>query len=367
MISSSFRKSARAANGNPQLATGPQKWVEKKYSLAAGDLAQLANLLKVDIVRVAVEGNGVDLSSQLVMKLNLDLRGHSFVVERDQLMNMPESVLLCLFPNGLVLSKPPNTSTSEEDESVEDDIYYVDFDPECFRYVIDFFKQAATDFYGTATSPGTIQYHQSLITPSPNGTYDTQWAYELANNPLLTKQAVIVLREELEYFVIPQRDSSARTLENGTPNEALFKLKLDAGHSLHQRQKIFTALQRNVNKENNVAEQHLIDMLCMSGFSRDDKWGYRALEPARCCITSIALVLLNTGIIAGPDKEAKIDNNQMMTAQKLLLFWRKPARKCWWDGIDIDLSRGEEDDDKESQNKVKVWSRRTWTLETSIF
>lgn len=71
-------------------------------------------------------GNGVDLSSQLVMKLNLDLRGHSFVVERDQLMNMPESVLLCLFPNGLVLSKPPNTSTSEEDESVEDDIYYVD-------------------------------------------------------------------------------------------------------------------------------------------------------------------------------------------------------------------------------------------------
>lgn len=56
MISSSFLKSARAANGNPQLATGPQKWVEKKYSLAAGDLAQLANLLKVDIVRVAVEG-----------------------------------------------------------------------------------------------------------------------------------------------------------------------------------------------------------------------------------------------------------------------------------------------------------------------
>ena len=68
--------------------------------------------------------NGVDLSSQLVMKLNLDLRGHSFVVERDQLMNLPESVLLCLFPNGLVLSRPPNTSDDEDEE--EDDIYYVD-------------------------------------------------------------------------------------------------------------------------------------------------------------------------------------------------------------------------------------------------
>ena len=48
--------------------------------------------------------NGLDLSSQLVMKLNLDLRGSKFVVERDQLMNLPESILLCLFPNGLVLS-----------------------------------------------------------------------------------------------------------------------------------------------------------------------------------------------------------------------------------------------------------------------
>jgi hypothetical protein len=30
-----------------------------------------------------------------------------------------------------------------------------------------------------------------------------------------------------------------------------------------EKRNIFTALQRNVNKENNVAEQHLIDMLCM--------------------------------------------------------------------------------------------------------
>lgn len=101
------------------------------------------------------------------------------------------------------------------------------------------------------------------------------------------------------------------------------------------------------------------------------------MEPSRCCITSIALVLLNTGIIAGEGKQPKIDSNQMMTAQKLLLFWRKPARKCWWDGIDIDLSPNSNDDDDElsqqnsnndqKQNKVRVWSRRTWTLETSIF
>jgi hypothetical protein len=61
-----------------------------------------------------------------------------------------------------------------------------------------------------------------------------------------------------------------------------------------------------------------------SGFDRDDEWGFRALEPSRCCISSIALVLLKTGIMhnSGP---VTIDYNQMATAQKLLLFWRKPA------------------------------------------
>jgi len=67
-----------------------------------------------------------------------------------------------------------------------------------------------------------------------------------------------------------------------------------------------------------------------SGFNRDDEWGYRAMEPNRCCVSSIALVLLKTGIVhhppnAGGERQVTIDYNQMATAQKLLLFWRKPA------------------------------------------
>ena len=53
------------------------------------------------------------------------------------------------------------------------------------------------------------------------------------------------------------------------------------------------------------------------------------MEPSRCCISSIALVLLKTGIVhqLGPngEKQVSIDYAQMGTAQKLLLFWRKPA------------------------------------------
>jgi hypothetical protein len=43
-------------------------------------------------------------------------------------------------------------------------------------------------------------------------------------------------------------------------------------------------------------------------------------------------------------------------AQKLLLFWRKPARRCWWEGVELEGVEG-------VQGKLKVWIRRVWTLE----
>jgi len=46
-------------------------------------------------------------------------------------------------------------------------------------------------------------------------------------------------------------------------------------------------------------------------------------------------------------------------AQKLLLFWRKPARRCWWEGIDLENVEGVE-------GTLKVWIRRVWTLEMVI-
>lgn len=95
----------------------------------------------------------------------------------------------------------------------------------------------------------------------------------LSANPLFHKQAVILLREELDYFAIPpkrpaQADPDAphypATDADGFANEPLIRLKKEAGQNLLGRKSIFTALQRNVNREKNIAEQHLIDMLCMS-------------------------------------------------------------------------------------------------------
>ena len=215
------------------------------------------------------------------------------------------------------------------------------FDAECFTFVVDFFHRSRDEFYGTAEAPGPFKAQSLLVDPTnPQPTELTG-----SRNPLLTKQAIIVLREELEYFAIPpvatataSPDSQQKfTNEGGIANDDHLALKRQCGLKLLDKKSIFTALQRNVNKENNVAEQHLIDMLCMSGFDREDVWGYRAMEPSRCCISSIALVLLKTGIVHTENGEVTVDQQQMGTAQKLLLFWRKPA-VCYRVLFDVKIS-----------------------------
>lgn len=59
-------------------------------------------------------------------KVTLDLRGVRIPIDRDALTELPESVLLCLFPNGVVLS-PQKQQRSEGDEPDEgEEVYYVE-------------------------------------------------------------------------------------------------------------------------------------------------------------------------------------------------------------------------------------------------
>ncbi|KAF8913156.1 phosphatase activator [Gymnopilus junonius] len=319
----------------------------------------MATLSNSPITQVSQMPTHTNLQPQLLTRLFLDLRGRRFEVDRETIMNLPESVLLCLFPNGLVLSRQSVALSDGGGDDEEEEVYGVDFDPDCFQFVLTFFRNASDNFYGTSTTLGLFAAQQQLF-ESPT----SEFGPAASQNPLLSKQAIIVLREELEYFSIPPKDGQAATDQNGIANDNMVDIKRRSGDYLMEKRNIFTALQRNVNKENNVAEQHLIDMLCMSGFDRDDEWGFRALEPSRCCISSIALVLLKTGIMHHPngEKPVEIDNAQMATAQKLLLFWRKPARKCWWDGLDVELPAA----DEKPAMTVKLWARRVWTLELSL-
>lgn len=93
-----------------------------------------------------------------------------------------------------------------------------------------------------------------------------------------------------------------------------------------------------------------------SGFNHDDKWGHRAGEPNKAVICSLALARLRSDI-----RGNEMGSNAVGMAQKLLLFWRKPARRCWWEGVELEGVEG-----LPEGTRLKVWIRRVWTLEMSV-
>lgn len=71
------------------------------------------------------------LQPQLLTRLFLDLRGRRFEVDRETIMNLPESVLLCLFPNGLVLSRQSVALADGGENEEDEEVYGVDVSTRC--------------------------------------------------------------------------------------------------------------------------------------------------------------------------------------------------------------------------------------------
>ncbi|KAJ2078992.1 hypothetical protein H4R24_004086 [Coemansia sp. RSA 988] len=182
------------------------------------------------------------------------------------------------------------------------------------------------------------------------------------------RSPLVVLREELDYFVVP---ASGRTRGDvsDVPGFTLGMAKTRCGELLAEDDSVFEPLERTmqrnldkwrskVNSEGasdeaqalqsaSIIEQQLIDMLCLAGFPRDARWGCRRVEPSRSSVTSLLTVPL----------DESTDESRMVAAQKLLLFYKKPARKCWWEGEDVNAGNSDHKID------LKLWCRRTWTLE----
>ncbi|KAK7203156.1 hypothetical protein BZA70DRAFT_241610 [Myxozyma melibiosi] len=300
--------------------------------------------------------------------ITLNLRGHKFNMMREELMALPESVLLCLFPNGVFIDGQGNMVTS----ITGTDVITVDFSPLCLQYVLDTFRGIATSIPSSpTTSPPGSPRSPEVNTTSP--------AAILAARP-----AVIILQEDLDFYVVPPPTIAHKPYP---PNYAdMVSLKLGVSKRLLAERGIFSALKRaravssddlpdqdhlphgetpDHLKAAGSAEKHLLEMLCASGFDIADEWGHREREPSKTVISSLALVRLQatepaSAAAAGDAADpSSVTINPM--AQKLLLFWRKPARKCWWDRICL---KGIEGFDPEVEVKVHV--RRMWTLELSV-
>lgn len=318
---------------------------------------------------------GYDMSPSQDIDIKLYARGTFFEMTRNELMKLPESILLSLFPNGVFMDVHGNVIQTLS----EQDVVAINFSPECLRYTLDVFRSAEADYLSRddAAFPHAQQ---------------SQWSPSLEDGAsvdmLRTKPAIVVLREDLDYFCLPPSQE--------TTEKEMRELKVACGAQLVQRDQIFSGLKRG--SESGTAEQHLVEMLCNSGFTLSDTWGYRSTEPGRAVIGSLALVQLRpsgspvshdasapaaetgaatvaaaTAAAAGSDSEmhtAEEDNQEEVhepsgdddfesTRHKLLLFWRKPARKCWWDSVQLEGIPG-------CDEPITVHIRRVWTLELSV-
>lgn len=316
-------------------------------------------------------------------KIYLDIRGREFCTTRDELMSLPESILLLLFPNGVFLDRHGQVITN----LTELDVVYVNFDPHCFQYILETFGKAQKDL---------LTMLGNLLTPQISS---TSMRMDTAANVLQTKPAIIVLREDLDFYVIPP--------VAGCLADDMRHLKLEVGSKIQMQQLVFLGLGFNVQLPPSVhqklgpAEQHLFDMLCTSGFSRGELWGLRSMEPDKCVVQSLLLVRLNNTPPTPPESPSlapvmsnasalsrsrsriaslassatraasrsmsrtRKQNDSNLT--KLLLFWRKPARKCWWANDTLEVSTAGLSLEKQGPTvEVKLHVRRVWTLELSV-
>lgn len=464
--------------------------------------------------------------------IHLNIQENHYFITRDQLMSLPESLLLCLFPSGVFLDRSGQVISNL---SPDDEVCIVNFPPDCFEYIMEVYTKAQDDllnypvekyfdkasnhklinsakgFFGFGSSNSLSNVNSNTSSGTAASTTTTS-----EHDLLHQKPAIIVLREDLDYYCVPQETFQFAKNESFENNDDLLhyfmaQVKIAAGSYLTKKTSIFEGLfssnrlkdshrktsQRNNGKNSHKsrrqklgpAEQHLMDMLCSSGFGDRSIWGNRTQESGKTVISSLALCRLanestqefrdmyhraktkwelehnvnqdqiddvssvslqnnNTtnSIVpsrsstsvniasnsnsnskqSGPRESRKknrlatlADNvrshstsrNSSLTRlrsskslelpklydlvpkpdinAKLLLFWRKPARKCWWGEEDIEveieiygnwvdqekkiikLQLPHEDKDIEQQlNKIRIpvrlHIRRVWTLELSV-
>lgn len=259
------------------------------------------------------------------------------------------------------------------------------------------------------------------------------------------------------------------------------RLKQQQQQNLIEKETDSTSKAKSISKKLGPAEQHLMDMLCSSGFTKETCWGNRTQETGKTVISSLSLCRLanetteefrkkfngarakweaehkpfqdnpitpmqsNVSVnslsvsksnstlstarnttsggslpSAGRDKRksrlSKLADNVRSHSSsrhssqtrnklpelpklydlvpkpninaKLLLFWRKPARKCWWGEEDIELDVEVFGSWKDEANRVielvlptnadpeaelnkitvpvRLHIRRVWTLELSV-
>lgn len=258
--------------------------------------------------------------------IHLNIQENHYFITRDQLMSLPESLLLCLFPSGVFLDREGQVISNL---TPDDEVYITNFPPDCFEYIMEIFTRAHDDLINNPVEKLFERNSSTNLVNSAKGFFgfgNNHVSNE--HNILHQKPAIIVLREDLDYYCVPQQEFKFSLLvkqdgtsvdaetENENNNDLLHhfmaQVKIAAGSYLANKTSIFQGLfssnrlryqNSNVSNYNDKlnnfsskrlgpAEQHLMDMLCSSGFDIQSRWGNRTQEAGKTVISSLSLCRL---------------------------------------------------------------------------
>lgn len=122
------------------------------------------------------------------------------------------------------------------------------YDPVSLQYMLDFFRGVALSIPSGSPSPTSAPEADPMtIEPLQGSTRDM----------LQDRAGIIVLREDLDFYVIPPRQDIEQV--------EMIEVKRAAGKALLQQDGIFSGLRRS--EESGTTEQHLIEMLT-AGYGR---------------------------------------------------------------------------------------------------
>lgn len=125
---------------------------------------------------------------------------------------------------------------------IGDITYRTQYDPASLQYMLNFFRDVAQSIPSRSPSP---------TTPSENDPISIEPLQGSTKDMLQDRAGIIVLREDLDFYVIPPR-ADIEALE-------MTEVKRAAGRSLVEQNGIFSGLKRS--EEAGTTEQHLIEML----------------------------------------------------------------------------------------------------------
>jgi ATP-binding cassette, subfamily F, member 3 len=233
-------------------------------------------------------------------------RGTRFTLSRDELLTLPEFVLLSLFPNGLLPDGhmnsyhdgdvyPVDVSVPSADPPSKDkrgnrptiwqskqlagnsadalrlvlsnpelylsdvEYYSEQYDPHSLQYMLDFFRQVAQTIPQSTPSPT----QQSQDGQQPTEAIPIEPMAGSARDMLQDRAGIIVLREDLDFYCIPPRKDIDAT--------EMLEVKRAAGKALLKSDGIFSGLKKS--EEPGTTEQHLIEMLT-AGYSHSSSFRF---------------------------------------------------------------------------------------------